>query len=70
MDWVEWVSNDSTPCLLRLDFGPDERGLGNPESIWFAAGPWERDRFAIATDDVTVIFERTEAARTRMITAV
>lgn len=66
--WVEWVSSDATPCWLRLDFAADaDRSSSSPESVWISVGRWERDRFAFATDDVTVIFDRAEAARTEIM---
>jgi hypothetical protein len=33
-----------------------------------SAGRWERDRFAFATDDVTMIFDPAEATRTKIMT--
>ena len=67
---VEWVSSDPTPCWLRLDIAAGcERSSSGPECVWISAGRWERDRFAFATDDVTVIFEPAEAARTKIMTS-
>ena len=67
--WVEWTSSDPTPCWLRLDLAPEDgQPSSDPASVWICAGRWERDRFAFATDDVTVIFDPAEAARTKIMT--
>ena len=66
--WVQWSSSGPTPCWLRLDLASEgEVSSSDPESVWISAGRWERDRFAFATDDVTVIFDGAEAARTRIM---
>jgi len=65
--WVDWVSGDATPCWVRLDLGPSELLRSTPESVWIAAGRWDRDRFVFASDDVTVIFDRAEATRTTIM---
>src|SRR6185312_12659147 len=67
--WAEWVSSDPTPCWLRLDLAPrDEHPPSDPGSVWISVGRWEHDRFTFAADDVTVIFDAAEAARTRIMT--
>ena len=63
--WIDWVSGETTPCWVRLDVADDDlRGI---ESVWIAAGRWDRDRFAIASEEVTVIFDRAEAERTEIM---
>ena len=67
--WIEWVSEDATPVWIRLDFAPvhDPDDPHGPDSVWLVAGHWTQGRFAIATDDLTVIFDEAEAARANLV---
>ncbi|MEY9861761.1 hypothetical protein ABH935_007404 [Catenulispora sp. GAS73] len=61
--WVDWSSGAATPCWVRLDLAAEQQE-GASESVWIAAGRWDRDRFLFATDDVTTVFDHGEATRT------
>lgn len=65
--WVDWLSGEATPCWVRLDLDSNELSGGSLESVWIAAGRWEGDGFLFASDDVTVIFDRAEATRTKIM---
>jgi hypothetical protein len=64
--WIDWVSGDPTMCWVRLEFAPADESAHEPDSIWITAGRWNQDQFHFATDDVTVIFDRAEAARAKI----
>ena len=65
--WMEWLSGDPTVYWVRLDFAPSGPSPSKPESVWLIAGRWERDRFVLASDDVTVAFDRLEAERMQIV---
>jgi hypothetical protein len=65
--WMNWVSGDPPVYWLRLDFAPVGPSPSEPESVWLIAGCWERDRFVLASDDVTVAFDRLEAERMQIV---
>lgn len=55
------------PSWVRLDLAGGSAGEapdGTPDAVWIAAGRWEPRGFRWNTDDITVVFERAEAART------
>ena len=64
--WIDWVSGDPTICWIRLEFAPADESEHEPESIWIVSGRWNQDRFHLGSDDVTVIFDRAEAARAKV----
>jgi hypothetical protein len=65
--WMQWVSSDATPAWVRLDFAPSGQLSDEQRSVWFVAGCWRGDRFSIATDDVTVIFDKATATKAGLL---
>jgi hypothetical protein len=65
--WMQWVSSQATPAWVRLDFAPSDRVPDEQFSVWFVAGCWREERFAIATDDVTVMFDKAMAEKAGLL---
>ncbi|MFD4532007.1 hypothetical protein ACFWNL_06000 [Kitasatospora sp. NPDC058397] len=68
--WVEWGSGGATPVWIRLDFAPVRHDQGDPhrsDSVWLVAGRWAQGRFTIPADDLTVMFDESEAVRANLV---
>lgn len=66
LGWIEWVSGEPSPISVRLDLVSLDHSAEKQSSVWLAAGHWRDDRFAVGTDDITVIFEAATAARAHL----
>lgn len=68
LGWIEWASGDPSPCWIRLELEPDNPASGKAESVWLFAGRWHAHGYSLATDDITVIFDRAEAVQAGIAT--
>jgi hypothetical protein len=70
LDFEPVVPNSKGSNLRRSNSkGSNSRGPDSqePDSVWFAAGRWDQDGFDTRTDDVTIIFDRAEAAGAELV---